>query len=146
MAKENPLQGGREECPKHSQTSRVSLCLLRASMPCHCRQRGLWQKFKQLLGSRYLCDLCFLWPSWILCKFLQPNYYEIYKKMHCLKSLNVIKPGLILIIPRNISYHTNQSLFAFFFLSRLFFQEKVVWVWESELKENLAMLKELERR
>lgn len=38
----------------------------------------------------------------------------------------------------------HQPLFAFFFLSMLFFQEKVVW--ESELKEDLGKLKELEGR
>lgn len=85
VAKEGPVQGRREKSPKHTQISRVSLCLHRASVPNHCRQRGLWQKFKQLLGSRYLCDLCFLWPSWILCKFIQSNYYEIHKKMHIWK-------------------------------------------------------------
>lgn len=63
-----------------------------------------------------------------------------------MKSLKIIKPGLTLIVPRTIPYCTNQLLFAFFFLSRLFFQGKVLWLWESELKENLAKLKELEGR
>lgn len=52
-----------------------------------------------------------------------------------MKNLKIIKPGLLLIVPR-----TNKPLFAFFFLSVLFFQEKGVWVWESELKEDLEEL------
>lgn len=36
-------------------------------------------------------------------------------KNACVKSLKIIKPGLLLIIPRNIPYYTKQPLFSLFF-------------------------------
>lgn len=55
-----------------------------------------------------------------------------------MKRLKVIKPGLLLTAPRTIPYRTNRPLFALFSQPMLFFQENMVWVWESELKEDLA--------
>lgn len=67
-------------------------------------------------------------------------------KIHVWKNLRRIQPTLILIVPRTCHTAKNIPLFVFLFQSRLFFQKKVVWVWESELREDLAKLRVLEGR